>query len=288
MTRKEYEDRLAKSEEKLQKIEKRIQKWEDNKSDKNFAKHYDWLHDDVGWRIGWDGNQVRYGTFEEFKAMKYSEWQQECDRELKYANRDKEDTIVLINKYKNAIALLQEKDAKPVIQIFKDFFDNWKQEIQKYVEPLVAKYYELSKELTDLYNNRSRFIELGFETKEDYKEAVKTLEEQQSRLKSDSFVGIAIEKGYRWRQDDFNKFLDKYMDDRYFELVDKVTSIVGEIEDVSNLKVGYDGRLNGIVIGSEGKAKIETIVAGGYNDDIIVNVKHGQIRHYRVLVHKIK
>ena len=69
------------------------------------------------------------------------------------------------------------------------------------------------------------------------------------------------------------------MNDRYFELVDKVTKHVGEIEDVSDLHIGYDGRINGVVIGSEGNAKIETITAGGYNI---------QILHYRVLVHPIK
>ena len=279
MSIKDYEERIVKSEEKLQKIEKRIQKWEDNKSDKNFAKHYDWLHDDVGWRIGWDGNQIRYGTFEEFKDQNYQEWVKQCDKEIRYAERDKRDTIVLINKYKNAIALSQEKDAKPVIQIFKDFFDNWKEEIKEYVKPRVELYYETRNRAIELSNGRYRFQEFGFATKEEFDAELKKLNAEEKIIRSNSFVSIAIENGYKWRQDDFNKFLDKYMDDRYFELIDKVTSIVGEIEDVSDLKVGYDGRLNGKIFGSNGGAKLETIIAGGYNV---------QCRHYRVLVHKIK
>ena len=69
------------------------------------------------------------------------------------------------------------------------------------------------------------------------------------------------------------------MNDRYNELVDKVTKYTGEITDVSDLHIGRDGTLNGIVEGQSGKARIETIGAGGYNI---------QCYHYRCLVHPIK
>jgi len=279
MTVKDYKDRLAKSEDKLQKIETRIQKWENNKSDKSFAKEYDWLKDDVGWRLGWNNGAIQYGTFEEFKAKNYDEWLRKCDQEIKYANSEKQDTIVTMNKYKNAIALLQEKEDKPVIQIFKDFFDKWKEAIIKYVDPNVALYYETNTKAAQLSNNRFNFKELGFETKDELMVEIQKLKAKEEALKDDSFIGIAIEKRYRWGTEDFNKFLDDYMNGHYFELVDKVTNIVGEIQDVSNLRVGYDGRLNGNVFGSQGGAKLETIIAGGYNI---------QCRHYRVLVHPIK
>lgn len=287
MTLQEYEDRIAKSEDKLAKIEKRIQKWEDAKSDKNFAKHYDWLQSDVGWQIGWDGNKQLYGTFDEFKARRYSDWVKECDQEIRYARRDKEDTLATLAKYKNAIELLKEKDAKPVIQIFKDFFDRWKQEIKEYVKPLVDEYYEINSKRIDMSNNRFRFQDLGFASKEEFEAEYKSLYEREKEISDEPIVRTAIEKGLRRSDVEFNKHLDDYMNDRYFELVDKVTNIVGDINDVTNLYVGRDGTLNGRIYGDRGGAKIETIVAGGYNNDIIVNVKHGQIRHYRVLVHPI-
>ena len=288
MTIQDYEQRIAKSEEKLLKIEKKIKKWEDNKSDKNFAKHFDWLQDDVGWHLGWDGDKRVYGTYDEFKIKKYKQWEDECNQEIKYANREKEDTITIINKYKNAIALLQEKDSKPVIQIFKDFFNRWKEEIKEYVKPWLDTYYKLNSKINDLYNHRFSFEDLGFKTKQEYKEKLKELEERESDIKNDAFVRVAIEKRYKYSEEEFNKYLNDYMNDRYFELVDKVTNIVGQIEDVSDLHVGHDGRLNGKVFGNLGGAKIETIRAGGYNDNIIVNVKRGQCLHYRVLVHPIK
>jgi hypothetical protein len=288
MTIKDYEDRIAKSEDKLVKIDKRIKKWEDNKSDEKFAKEYEWFQADQGWQIGWDGNKTIYGTFEEFKALKYAEWLEECDREIKHANNEKQETLTLINKYKNAISLLQEKDAKPVIQIFRDFFDNWKEEIKEYVKPKVELYYETNTKLTDMYNNKYRIKEMDYEASEAYKAEYKRLHELEKSLTSEPIIRVAIDKRYKWRDDDFNKYLDDYMNDRYFELVDKVTKIVGQIEDVDNLYIGHDGRINGVVKGDQGKAKLETIIAGGYREHEIVNVKHGQCKHYRVLVRPVK
>lgn len=289
MTQQEYEDRIAKSEEKLAKIEKRIQKWEENKSDAKFAKQYDWMQaDDNSWLLGWNDNKRVYGTFDEFKQKKYAEWEHECNREIQSAQREKDDTLTTIQKYKNSIALLQEKDAKPVIKIFRDFFDSWKEEIMEYVKPLVDEYYETNKKSSHMFNNRFRVEELGFATWEEFDAEYKRLRLREKELQNEPIVRTAIEKGLHRSDATFRKYLDDYMNQRYYELVDKVTEIVGDINDVSNLTVGVDGTLNGRIYGDKGGAKIETIVAGGYNTDVVVNVKHGQIRHYRVLVHPIK
>lgn len=291
MTLQDYKKRIKKSEVKLTKIEKRIQKWEDAKSDEKFAKYSDWLKADDGsdsWMIGWDGNKRVYGTFQDFKARNYDAYLKDVEREIRVANRDKEDTINIINKYKNAMELLREKDAKPVIQIFKDFFDSWKEEIKEYVKPLVDEYYEVNSEAVNMANNRFHFQELGYTNKEEFDDAYNKLKQREKELRGEPIVRTAIDKGLRRNPTEFNKYLDDYMNQRYYELVDKVTKIVGTIDDVSNLRVGMDGTLNGRVYGDRGGAKIDTIVAGGYNNNIIVNVKHGQIRHFRVLVHPIR
>ena len=59
----------------------------------------------------------------------------------------------------------------------------------------------------------------------------------------------------------------------------RVEKVVGKITDATDLKVADNLELNGIVIGQEGKAKVSTITAGGYNI---------QCFHFRVLVKKIK
>lgn len=59
----------------------------------------------------------------------------------------------------------------------------------------------------------------------------------------------------------------------------RVEKVVGCITDATDLKVADNLELNGIVIGQEGKARVSTITAGGYNI---------QCFHFRVLVKKIK
>lgn len=76
-----------------------------------------------------------------------------------------------------------------------------------------------------------------------------------------------------------NKTLDKECQHKYDDLCNRISAIVGTIEDVSNLHIASTGQLNGIVIGSNGTAKVETIGAGGWNI---------QCWHYRTLVNRLK
>lgn len=100
----------------------------------------------------------------------------------------------------------------------------------------------------------------------------------------DSNVGHLSEKGKyflkNFNEEKLNKILREEKQRKYEDLVNRITSYVGEIQDVSNLSIGNKtGELNGIVKGSNGSARIETIGAGGYNV---------QVFHYRILIHKIK
>ena len=71
------------------------------------------------------------------------------------------------------------------------------------------------------------------------------------------------------------------MDRKYLRinLYSTTENYVGKIVDMVNISFGANGSLNGIVIGETGKkAKVETIIAGGYNV---------QCLHCRVLVHSL-
>ena len=81
--------------------------------------------------------------------------------------------------------------------------------------------------------------------------------------------------------------LDKEVESKYWNMIRSVEKYVGEIVDASNLSIGLDGNINGIIIGKLGTVEISTILAGGYNQNVIVNVKHGQILHHRLLIKKI-
>lgn len=61
--------------------------------------------------------------------------------------------------------------------------------------------------------------------------------------------------------------------------VNRVSAIVGVIKDMKGFDIGSNGEINGIAIGEKSKAKVTTIIAGGYNI---------QCEHFRVLVNEIK
>lgn len=63
------------------------------------------------------------------------------------------------------------------------------------------------------------------------------------------------------------------------DMICRITRVVGTITDAANLRIGAKGDINGIITGTEGRAKVETIGAGGYN---IV------CYHFRTLVHEYK
>jgi hypothetical protein len=73
--------------------------------------------------------------------------------------------------------------------------------------------------------------------------------------------------------------LEKEKKFKMLDLVERVTAVTGEITDASGLRIAPKGNLDGFVIGKKGKAKVETIGAGGH---------HIQRFHFRVLVHEIK
>lgn len=75
------------------------------------------------------------------------------------------------------------------------------------------------------------------------------------------------------------RFMRDQKEIRRIDLINRVTKVVGEITDASGLYFGKDDNINGIVTGTKGKARVNTIGAGGYAV---------QVYHYRVLVHPIK
>ncbi|MGG1263807.1 hypothetical protein [Brevibacillus laterosporus] len=78
------------------------------------------------------------------------------------------------------------------------------------------------------------------------------------------------------------EWLDKDLEEdkkaKMLDLVYRINAVVGTITDASGLRVNQKGNLDGIIVGDKGKAKIETIGAGGWNI---------QCFHFRTLIHKL-
>ena len=66
---------------------------------------------------------------------------------------------------------------------------------------------------------------------------------------------------------------------KLLDLIGRIMSTVGTITDAAALRIGPEGDINGYIEGTEGKAKIQTIGAGGYNI---------QCFHFRTLIHEYK
>lgn len=78
----------------------------------------------------------------------------------------------------------------------------------------------------------------------------------------------------------------KEKDRKYDQLIDDVEYICGTIIDMTHIKVGAKGDLEGYVIGTNGEAELWTTGCGGFNENVVVNVKHGQCFHFRFYVRK--
>lgn len=78
--------------------------------------------------------------------------------------------------------------------------------------------------------------------------------------------------------DEINRRNEQAAESLVFNLYCRVLDITGEVTNWRGIRYADGGVLNGIVIGKEGRAKVESIVAGGHNI---------QRLHVRVLVHMI-
>lgn len=215
----------------------------------------------------------------------------------KYCTLAEQETTLL--KYQNQLAMMkareEERSNTERVPVILEFLENWKNDVIEFVEEDVnniTKYYELEHESCDFHNNRYSIMRDAGMSEEEWARQYKDLNERVKRAKAlpSSLTWMVYSRNAddHVNQEELNRILDKEVESKYWSMVNKVTDITGEIVDARGLRIAGDGNLNGIIIGKDGKAKLETILAGGYNQGIIVNVKHGQILHFRVLVREVK
>lgn len=194
-------------------------------------------------------------------------------------------------------------------EILKDFLENWKQHAITYYREKRIRFIEYRKELKA--QERAARLEAlqTLPSLERYREIYKGRELTDSDLANlwprkdvDAFLS---ERGleYRQIQKKLNEFgdqitfklleirddqereawLEKAMEEekraKLIDLIGRITGTVGTITDAAALHIGPEGDINGYIVGTEGKAKIQTIGAGGYNI---------QCFHFRTLIHEMK
>lgn len=194
-------------------------------------------------------------------------------------------------------------------EILKDFLENWKQHAITYYREKRIRFIEYRKELKA--QERAARLEAlqTLPSLERYREIYKGRELTDSDLANlwprkdvDAFLS---ERGLEYHQiqkklreagdqitlklleihneDEREAWLEKTMEEekraKLLDLIGRIMSTVGTITDAAALYIGPEGDINGIIVGTEGKAKIQTIGAGGYNI---------QCFHFRTLIHEIK
>lgn len=280
---KTLKERISKKEIQIEKINKRIAKWEAAKTDEWFIKDQaKWFAYDNPKSVKtydqlieamlnyYNGRETRDQVTIRLELNK-SQHLKEADREIKYAKKDLEDANNSLNKYRNQLTLLEAKAATPKIGVLVQFLENWKQNMISFLKEEIAKveeYRTLNIRMSDVY----------YDDKEEYLRLSKKCRAIKASTHPLAFELYTSKTEDHFNLDEANKILDEDVETKYWNLVNKVTDITGEIEDVAHVSIGLDGNLNGYIIGNKGKAKIETIGAGGYNI---------QRYHYRVLVHEM-
>lgn len=278
MTREEYLERISKVESKIEKIKKRINKWTAgmNNEAKEIAKNCELLYEDPLFKERYEAYKA-YDKSHRYDDTVYNsnDWNKGPNLEEAYnAYRDLAEAKNTLYKYQVKIQEIDNFNNLEKIEVLWNFLQEWKKQANEYYHEQVKKLYEIDQWYDQECKAASKL------TSDSDRETRRSLyREYVAQTRECGVIAQSVRK-YRDVVDEekLNKILDKEVELKYKDFVRRITEKVGEIKDVSDLKIGYDGNINGIVVGSKGKARVETIGAGGYNI---------QIFHYRVLVHTI-
>lgn len=180
-----------------------------------------------------------------------------------------------------------EKNNVPMIPAVEEFLKNWKENAYEYYKQQVNSLVSWSKKYDNYYRKTIKELEKVYGAR------VHRLDKEVEEIKKSKNVDYKYKEEYirkNYTQDivslsksrnldkDLNNMLNQEVQNKRIDLYYRCSAVVGVITDASGLYLGNNGSINGIIIGENGKAKVETIFAGGYNI---------QCLHYRVLIKPI-
>lgn len=216
------------------------------------------------------------------------------ESDLVSAQRELNSTIETLASYREQLAKEIEKANSRNVPAILEFLENWKKNVHQWYMRKFDEYYAEQKHLESLRK------EAGWEVSKEYDEAYKALRQKcrgyyenrpyerygrtwnaKVKVKDGEYESIMTYVEYNSKEEAEAKLLKDIEDNAnamYDDIIERTNKIVGEITDASYLHVGDKGELNGFVFGTRGKAKVQTITAGGYNI---------QCFHFRTLIHKI-
>lgn len=170
------------------------------------------------------------------------------------------------------------------IPAIEEFLQGWKIKAYDYLKAACDKGYALNEELqdaTDAYRKLNGLPEHTWVGRYPKGEGADAIRKAQAEYDSYwiSQPNYLYPFKYGWSEREMNELLDKDIIAKRDNLVARTEAKIGKITYAAGLMIGYTGELEGVIVGETGKARIETIGAGGYNI---------QCYHYRMLIHVLK
>ena len=202
------------------------------------------------------------------------------ENDLKWANKDLEDAKKGLEKYRADLETAQSKANSRNVKVIIDFLENWKAKTRGFYVSMVPEYLEALEE----YYRADR----GYCNWFNYERRNATPEERKAKREEHDELRKAFASEWNWLAmyiehealniSKLDKDLKAEAERKYDFIIERTNKIVGEITDASDLHI-KDAELNGIIIGKNGKAKVQTVGAGGWNI---------QRFHFRTLIHEAK
>lgn len=210
------------------------------------------------------------------------------ESDLRYTTRDLEDAQKALDKWKDELSKETEKANSRNIQVIIDFLNAWKEQSIEYYHQVLPRYIKDAEERVACQSkhaddwNYGKIRQMSREDREAYEAEYQKAEHAYSS-KWNWFIpyvdtthtclnpDASILEKHIYKTDYFidDKKLDKELtmeaNRKYDFIIERTNEIVGQITDASYLYIGPSGELNGYIVGTRGKAEVETIGAGGYN-----------------------
>jgi len=258
------EERIEKAQIKIAKLESKLAKLESSKNDANFIKRYDTWQRDGKWYNQQNG--LYDLPFEEMKARKFAEFVEEVDFDIRYATRDLTDAKKMLIKYENQLDVENQK--QNALNGLPEIFTIFKEQMIKNWDAFdIARRERIKEDLDEFWKTK-------FESKYAENEAKGILV---SRYGVQSFWSLC-DKVHEI-DEEIHRQNEKDVKHLILDFIKRTEGITGTITSFSNLYLAQNNQgfsiFNGYIEGEKGKAKVESILAGGYNI---------QRLHIRVLV----
>ena len=226
--------------------------------------------------------KAQESNYEEDNPYSYS------DYDFRVTCKDLEDARVTLIDWQNKLKEENDKAASRNVPAIVEFLDKWEARTVDYYLDAYQRFTAAENEMKADYKEMSEQLKaLGYRAswdKEDPNyEAYHSLEKEQRDMRKTFYNNWSYVTQFMGHEKSYEEYMKHMVAEekkrKYDFIVERVCAIVGTITDASYLYVGDKGDLNGFIIGTNGRASVTTIGAGGWNV---------QVFHFRTLIHKMK